>query len=186
VGRQKHKNGDWTIKDTRKIFENDFFKVLEDDVIDPAGKRDKFATIRFRPGASVLPLDEAGNIYLTRQFRYAIERDDLEVISGAVEDEETLEAAKRESREELGITAEVWVELGRVEDNTSITDSTAHLFLARKLSFGKPEREQTEQIETVRMKLTEAVEKVMNGEITHSQTCFLILKTDRYLRTESA
>lgn len=170
------KNGDWTIKDTKKIYENDFFNVFEDDVIKPDGKDGKYATIHFKPGACVLPLDDEGNIYLTRQFRYALGREDLEVAAGGIEGEEGLEAAKREAREELGIEAEDWTELGKIESDTSITNSTAYLFLARKLSFHEPKREGTEQIKTVKMKLDEAVEKVLSGEITHGQTCILVLK----------
>lgn len=175
------KNGNWTIKATKKIFENSFFKVFEDEVIQPDGKDGTYATIRFPAGASVLPLDDDGFIYLTKQFRYALEREDLEAASGAIEDEDALKAAKREAEEELGIEAEQWTDLGIVESDTSITNSRAHLFLARKLSFKKPDREGTEQIETVKMKLTEAIEKVMNGEITHGQTIILILKTSQYL-----
>ena len=170
------KNGDWTIKDTKKIYENDFFKVFEDDVIKPDGKDGKYATIHFKSGACVLPVDDEGNIYLTRQFRYALGREDLEVAAGAIEDEDRLAAAKREAREELGIEAENWTELGKIESDTSITNSTAYLFLARKLSFHEPRREETEQIKTVKMKLDDAVQKVMSGEITHGQTCILVLK----------
>lgn len=177
----ERRNGNWTIKSTEKIFENDFFKVFEDEVIQPDGKDSTYATIRFPAGASVLPLDDDGFIYLTKQFRYALERENLEVVSGAIEDEEPLEAARREAMEELGIEAEDWKDFGIIESDTSITNSRAHLFLARKLSFKKPERESTEQIETVKMKLTEAHEKVMNGEITHGQTAVLILKTSQYL-----
>jgi len=180
------KNGNWTIKATRKIFENDWFKLFEDDVVQPDGKDGKYATICFVEGVSVLPLDDDGFIYLTKQFRYAIERDDLEVVSGAVEDEEPLEAAKREAIEELGIEAAEWTDLGKIESDTSITNSTAHLFLARKLTFGETEREGTEQIETVKMKFDEALEKVMRGEITHGQTVVLILKTSQYLSKQNA
>jgi 8-oxo-dGTP pyrophosphatase MutT (NUDIX family) len=175
------KNGNWTIKHTRKIFENDFFKVFEDEVIQPDGKDGKYATIRFVQGAAVLPLDDDGFIYLTKQFRYALGREDLEVVSGAIEDENPSEAARREAREELGIEAEEWTDLGVIESDTSITNSTAHLFLARKLSFKEPEREGTEQIETVKMKFEDALEKVMSGEITHGQTVALILKANQYL-----
>ena len=175
------KNGNWTIKATKKIFENSFFKVFEDEVVQPDGKDSTYATIRFPAGASVLPLDDDGFIYLTKQFRYALERENLEVVSGAIEDEEPLKAAKREAKEELGIEAEDWTDFGMIESDTSITNSRAHLFLARKLSFKEPEREGTEQIETVKMKFTEALEKVMNGEITHGQTIVLILKTNQYL-----
>ena len=182
----ERKNGNWTIKATRKIFENDFFKVFEDEVIQPDGKDGTYATICFARGVSVLPMDEDGFVYLTKQFRYAIGRSDLEVVSGAVEDEEPLEAARRETKEELGIEAGDWTDLGKIESDTSITNSTAYLFLARKLTFGEPEREGTEQIETVKMKFGEALEKVMNGGITHGQTIALILKTAQYLSKPNA
>jgi 8-oxo-dGTP pyrophosphatase MutT (NUDIX family) len=170
------KNGDWTIKDTKKVYENDFFKVFEDDVIKPDGKDGKYATIHLKPGACVLPIDDEGNVYLTRQFRYALGREDLEVAAGAIEGENRLEAAQREAREELGIEAEDWTELGKIESDTSITNSTAYLFLARKLTFREANPEGTEQIKMVKMKLEDALQKVMNGEITHGQTCILVLK----------
>src|SRR5688500_1937629 len=120
------KNGDWTIKDTKKVYENDFVKVCEDDVIKPDGKDGKYATIHLKPGAWVLPVDDEGNVYLTRPFRYALGREDLEVAAGAIEGENRLEAAQREAREELGIEAEDWTELGKIESATSITNSTAY------------------------------------------------------------
>jgi 8-oxo-dGTP pyrophosphatase MutT (NUDIX family) len=178
----KKKNGDWTIKSTEKKFENDFFKVLEDEVIEPDGKDGKYATISFPPGVSLLPVDDDGNVYLTRQFRYALERDNVETIAGAIEDEGRLQAARREAKEELGIEAEDWKYLGKIESDTSITNSLCHLYLARKLTFKKPEPESSENIKMVKMKLETAVEKVMSGEITHSQACVLILKAEKILK----
>lgn len=175
------KNGNWTIKETKKVFENDYFTVLEDDVIKPDGKDGKYATIDFKPGVCILPVDDEENVYLTKQFRYALGRADLEAAAGVIENEDRLEAARRETREELGIEAEEWTELGKIESDTSITNSTTHLFLARKLSFHEPKEENTEQIEIVKMKLVEAVERVLSGEITHGQTCVLILKA--FLKT---
>src|SRR3954447_26498114 len=95
------RNGEWIIKSTKKIFENHFFAVFEDDVIKPTGDDGKYATIRFNPGAAVLPIDDEENVYLTRQFRYAIGRDDLEIVAGSIEGEGALDAAKRELKEEL-------------------------------------------------------------------------------------
>jgi 8-oxo-dGTP pyrophosphatase MutT (NUDIX family) len=177
----KKKNGAWTINDTKKIFENDFFKVFEDDVIQPDGKDGKYATIDFVAGVAVLPIDDEENVYITSQFRYALGRYDLESIAGAVEDEGALEAAKRETIEELGIEAENWTYLGRMESDTSITTSRCDLYLAQKLTFREPEREATEDIETIKMSLTEAAEKVLSGEIKHSQTCVLVLKAEKLL-----
>jgi 8-oxo-dGTP pyrophosphatase MutT (NUDIX family) len=170
------KNGDWTIKGTEKIFENEFFKVYNDKVIQPDGKDGEYATIEFVEGVSVLPIDDDGLVYLTRQFRYAVGRESLETVAGGIEDEEPLEAAKREAREELGIEAGEWIPLGAIDADTSILKAPSHQFIARKLSFRKPERDDTEEMESVKMKLDEAVQKVLDGEITHAPSCVLLLK----------
>jgi ADP-ribose pyrophosphatase len=172
----ERKNGSWTIKNTRKIFENDFFKVFEDDVTGPDGKDSKYATIDLKPGVAVLPIDDDGFLHLTRQFRYALGRTNIECIAGTVEDEDALAAAKREAKEELGIEAEEWTPVGRVESITAITNSHADLFIARGLTFAEPETEGSEELEPLKLKLDEALEKVMSGEITHSESCALILK----------
>ena len=170
-------NGKWTVLDTEKKFENDFFKVLEDKVIKPNGENSTYATINYKPGVSVLPIDEEENIYLTLQFRYALGQKDLEVAAGAMDDgEKPLEAARREVKEELGITAGTWTEMGWIQGDTSLTNSKAYLFTARHLRFDEPERESSEDIETVKMPLAEAYQKVIDGEITHDQTVVLILK----------
>ena len=171
------KNGDWTIKKTEEKLRNDFFAVYQDEVVRPDGKNGEFTTVHFPPGVGVIALDGEGFVYLVKQFRYVVGRMSLEVIAGSVEDgEEPLASAKRETREELGIEAETWTDLGQVDLDTSIVKNVVSLFLAENLKIGKPESEGTEQIETVKMKLTEAVEMVMNGEITHSISCGLILK----------
>jgi ADP-ribose pyrophosphatase len=172
----ERKNGDWTIKSTEKKFGNGFFSVFEDQVVRPDGKDDRYATVHFKPGAAVLPIDDEGNVYLTRQFRYALGRKDLEAVAGAIDVETPLEAAEREAKEELGIEAKEWIDLGEIESNTSVTRSSSHLFIARELKFGKPHTEATEDIEPVKMRFSEALEKVLSGEITHGETCELVLR----------
>ena len=174
------KNGPWTIKDTTKKFANDFFTVFEDKVIQPDGKEGAYATVNLKDGVSVLPIDDDGFVYITKQFKYAFGHDSLEAVAGAIEEENPADSAKREVTEELGIEAEEIIQLGTIDIDTSIIKTQSHLFLARKLSFREPEREGTEAIETVKMKLNEAVEKVMNGEITHAPSCILILKAEKF------
>ena len=169
-------NGNWAIKSTRKIFENAFFAVFEDNVIKPTGDDGKYATIRFKPGASVLAIDDDDNAYLTRQYRYAIGRHDLEVVAGSIEGEGALEAAKRELKEELGIEADEWLDAGTVHSLTSVTQCESRLFVARGLTIREQETEGTEDIEPVKLKLAEAYDMVMRGEITDGDTCILIMK----------
>lgn len=178
----ERKNGDWTIKSTRQIFENEFLKVAEDQVIQPDGEHGTFATVEFTEGSAILPIDEEENIYLTKQFRYALGRFNIEVAAGTIEDNTPLVTAQREALEELGIKAEKWTEFGRIEENTSITKSFINLFIAQKLSFTEPQPEETEKIEIIKMLLADGVKKVMNGEITHDLTCILILKANLFLK----
>jgi ADP-ribose pyrophosphatase len=174
------KNGQWTIKNTEKVYSDDFFTVYKDDVVQPDGKDGQYAVVDLKPGVGVLPIDDKGFVYLVKQFRYAVGRMSLEVTAGSIEDgERPLHSAKREAREEAGIEAEKWTAFGRLDMDTSIVKNVVHFFLAENLKIGEPETESTEEIEVVKIKLNETVEKVMNGEITHSISCVLLLKAAR-------
>ena len=170
------KNGNWTIKDTKKIFENDFFKVYEDEVIQPDGKPGKYATAHFVSGVSVLPIDDEDFVYLTKQFRYVAGQETLEVIAGAIENESPLEAARRELKEEVGISAGEVTELGTIQLDNSIIKNEVTFFIARRLTVGKPDRDASEEMETVKITFHEAIEKVFSNEIKHSLSRALLLE----------
>jgi 8-oxo-dGTP pyrophosphatase MutT (NUDIX family) len=179
-------NGPWKVEESTCTYKGEFIEVYEDRVINPEGKPDTYATVTTPPGAAVLPIDDQGIIYLARQFRYAIGKESMEAASGAIEDGEAdEEAAKRELREELGIAAKEFVDLGIVNSNTSLMREKSHLFLAFSLTFKEPEREGSEQMRTVSMPLDEAVRLVMTNEIFSTVTCTLILKAKEYMKDES-
>jgi ADP-ribose pyrophosphatase len=169
--------GPWKVESSKCRYKNPFLSLMEDQVIQPDGKPGTYATVEIKPGVSILPIDEDGNAYLIRQFRYALGRDSIEVVSGGLEEGETpLDAAKREVREEMGIQAEEWHDLGQIEEDTSLVRSRGYLFLARRLSFTKPEQDGTEQVEFLKMSFEEAVQRVMQSEIVHSPSALVILK----------
>jgi len=173
----KCKNGPWTIKESALKFQNDFLELHQDQVIQPDGAPGVYATVTLKAGAAVLAVDEENAVYLTRQFRYALGHESLEVVSGAVEAGETRsQTAQRELREELGIEAGEFRALGELSLDTSIIKAPVSLFLASKLTFVEPQREGTETIQTVKMSLAEAVCAVLQGQIVHGPSCVLILK----------
>ena len=173
------KNGNWTIKETKKKFGNDFFEVYEDKVVQPDGENGKYATVEFVPGISVLAIDDEDYVYLTEQFRYGAGRKTLETVAGAVENETPMRAAKRELKEELGITAKEFIKMGKIQLDHSIIKSESTQYIARRLTFGKTDQDSSEEMKPVKIKFKEAVEKVLNGEITHAPSCVLILKAVR-------
>ncbi len=176
------RNGPWEIKETREKYKNPWISVREDQVIRPDGKDGIFGIVEMVAGVSVLPLDNEGYVYLTQEFRYAIKKDSIEAISGGIDNNENmLDAAMRELKEETGITADEWVDLGEVNPFTSVVESPARIYLARQLHFMKANPEATEQLEILRIKFEDVVEMVMESRITHGASCILILKAARYL-----
>ncbi len=104
-------------------------------------------------------------------------------MSGGIEPtEDALTTAKRELQEELGIKADEWIHMGQCDPFTAGVVSPTQLFLARKLTFGDPNQEGTEEIRCVKMTLDEAVRKVMDSEITHGPSCLAILKAMRLMQ----
>ncbi|PYS89366.1 MAG: NUDIX hydrolase [Acidobacteria bacterium] len=179
-------HGPWTINGSTLKYKHKLLEVYEEQVTRPNGTPGVYATVKIKPGAAVLALDEDGYVYLARQFRYATGRESLEVVAGAIDDGERLEdAARRELREELGIEARELIPLGRVDPMESLIDSPSHLFLARRLQFIEAQQQGSEQIQIVKVSLAEACRLVYVNEITHGSSCVLILRADKFLRDET-
>jgi 8-oxo-dGTP pyrophosphatase MutT (NUDIX family) len=177
---QKH--GPWTIQETTQKYQNSFINVHEDQVLQPDGQPGMYATVKMKSCVAILPIDSDRVVYLTRQFRYALGKESIEVVCGAIEeDEPPFEAAQREVQEELGIKAEEWIDLGVFDLDTSIVHCPVYLFLTKHLSFTQTNQEGTETIERLRMPLDEAVQMVMDSKITHAPSCVLILKAGNAL-----
>ena len=171
-------HGPWQIQSTNEVYRDPWFRVLRDEVIRPDGNPGTYTVVHLKPGVCVLALDEEENVCLTKEFHYAVGRITIEAVSGGIEPgEDPLETARRELQEELGISAEDWQELGTVDPFTASILSPARMYLARRLTFGPHNQEGTETIQLVKMPLEEAVRQVLDGEITHSPSAVLILKT---------
>ena len=97
-------------------------------------------------------------------------------MGGAPLIEDPLAAAKRELREETGLSAGSWRELMRVHTSNSITDEVGYVFLARDLSEGKPEFEDTEDLAIKMLPFAEALRWVHQGDITDAISVAGILR----------
>jgi ADP-ribose pyrophosphatase len=178
---QQH--GPWTIVKSTVKYKNPWMTVREDKVIQPDGKKGIYGTVRLDDGASVLPMDNEGFVYLTKEFHYAVGKVTIEVVSGGRQRGETpLATAKRELGEELGITAEHWTHLGVVYPLTSAVHQKDDLFLAQDLSFGSAKPDGTETIVMKKVSFQKALAMVTDGRIIDARTCTLLLKVKEYLK----
>lgn len=167
---------------SRTVFAGRLLHVYEDTVRMPDGALKTREYIRHRGAACVLPLTEEGEVYLVRQFRYPFRTVLTEVPAGKVDAGEThLETAKRELKEETGLVADEWTDLGGLYTSVAYSDEYIGVFLARGLHQDEQTPDEGEFVDVVRKPLSELVEMVMRGELPDPKTQLAILKAARLL-----
>jgi len=180
----RKKKGPWVVTATRIVYKNRWITVREDDVIQPDGKPGVFGTMMQKGGSSVIAMDEKQNVYLTKEYHYAVGRITLEAVGGGTESRETwLQTAKRELKEETGLTARRWTYLGVVDPLTTSLSSPNHMYLARDLTFGEAKLDATETLTIVKIPFTKAFRMMKKGTITHAATVVALLRIANIIGT---
>ncbi|WP_278255699.1 NUDIX hydrolase [Nocardioides convexus] len=127
----------WQRRSTRTAYENPWIRVREDEVVRPDGSEGIYGVVEVRhPAVFVVPLTEDDEVVLVEVDRYTTgDRSSLEVPAGGTEGQEPLEAARRELREETGLAAAHWQEIGRTQALVGVADAPQVVYLARGLSY---------------------------------------------------
>lgn len=167
----------------RTIYEGRVFSVHSGTVELPNGKTAVRDRIGHSGGAGILPLDENGYTYLVRQYRYGVDKILLEIPAGKLEPgEDPKETAVRELTEEVGFLPKEVTPLGYIEPSPAYLGEVTYLYLGQNLIPQKAELDDEEFLEILRLPFKEAIEMVMNGEITDAKTQTAILKTAALLK----
>lgn len=168
----------WTFQASKEIYDNPWLSLAEDEVINPGGGISHYGKIHFKNIAiGIIPLDENDNTWLVGQYRYAPDCYSWEIpMGGGPLNIDPLESAKRELKEETGLTATHWEELMHLHTSNSVTDERGLVYIAKGLTEGETEFEETEDLKVIKLPLEEAVQRVMDGEITDAVSVAGLLK----------
>ncbi len=173
-----HKNP-WTTLTEKTVYDNPWISVSHRDVLNPSGGKGIYGLVHFKNLAiGIVPLDKDYNTWLVGQYRYTLNAYSWEIPEGGgILGQPALDSAKRELKEETGITATKWTKILDLHTSNSVTDEAGLTFVAQELSFGESAPEETEELVIKKLPFSEAVEMVMNGEITDALAMVSIMKT---------
>ncbi len=154
----------------------------------PDGQPGIYGVVHFRSRAvGVVAIDDLDRVVLVGQFRYTLDRYSWEIPEGGVPfDEDPLEGARRELREETGIEAATWREIATFDLSNSITDETGLLYLATDLTDGAAAPDPTEDLRLRRVPFDEVMAMVDRGEIPDAMSQLALERVARLRAAESA
>jgi len=162
----------WPVEASRVVYDNPWIEVREDVVVRPDGGRGLYGVVRVRqPAVFVVALTDDDEVVLVNVDRHTVGTS-LEVPAGGSDGESPRTAAERELREETGLVAADWTELGRLDALNGICEAVEHVFLARGLSAVDQGSGRVEEgiTEVRRLPLAETLELVRSGRIRDGET----------------
>ncbi|MDK2838623.1 nudix hydrolase [Thermosipho africanus Ob7] len=172
---------------SKEIFKGLLLHVKKDEVMLENGRK-SFREYVLHPGAvAVVPILDDNKVVLVKQFRYPIGKQLLEIPAGKFDfkDEDPLECAKRELKEETGFDAKDYLYLGYIHTTPGFSNEVIHLYLARNLESGQSNPDEDEIIDVEIEDFNTVLQKCISGEITDAKTIAGIFKAYFILRSEN-
>ncbi|HZR80597.1 MAG TPA: NUDIX hydrolase [Candidatus Binatia bacterium] len=156
----------------RVVHEGRVFEVAIETVRLPNGVQVDLDVLRHRGAAAIVPVTDAGEIVLLRQFRHAAGGELWEIPAGTLDAGEKPEAcAHRELVEETGMRAREMIDLGEIVPVPGYSTERIRLYLARGLTPAKQALDEDELISEVRLvPASEAARWAVDGTIVDAKS----------------
>ena len=161
---------------SRYLWTSRWYNLRQDEIVTPDGSRQTYTVVEHPGAVWVVPVTPDGHVILEWQYRYTVRDWCWEVpagglLPGIAPDE----MARRELREEIGATAASLEPIAWFYTMNGIGTEVAHVFLARDVRPGRPQREPTEVIHTRPVPIAEALRMARDGEITDGPSALALL-----------
>jgi ADP-ribose pyrophosphatase len=161
---------------TTRVFEGNLIGVRVDEVRLPDGRESRREIVEHRGAVAAVPVTDAGEVILVRQWRHPAGEALLEIPAGTREiDEEPARTLHRELAEEIGQRAGSIELLAEVYVAPGYSTELIGLYLATDLSPADGDTDEDENIEIVRVPLREAIRMCRDGELADSKTVAALL-----------
>lgn len=168
----------WRRGEARLIYDNPWIRITEHDAVAPTGTPASYGLVSFKNLAlAILPLHDDGTVTLVGQSRFPLADYSWEIPEGGGPiEQDPLEGAKRELKEETGLVADRWIEVMRSQLSNSVTDERAIGYIATGLRQGEAAPEDTELFASARVPFRQALAAAMDGDILDMLTVAMLLR----------
>ena len=163
----------WNIQKTSLEYKNRIFKIFRKDVITPDGNlADYYVLNKYTAFFSiVIPLSEDRQTYLVGQYRIAPDIYSWEFpMGGVIGKDRPLDVAKQELKEETGLIAKMWHQIGSFYVASGHSDQKAYVFTAEGLIQKQAEPEPNEFLEVKSIPISSVATMIHTGQITNGPT----------------
>ncbi len=166
-------------------FEGKLLRLRTDQLKHPGGHLQTLELVEHPGAVAIIPLDDEANILLVRQYRHPAGDVLLEIPAGTLNpNEDPLDCARRECREEIGMAPDELVSLGAGFMAPGYSTEYLHFFLARTLTQSPLTPDVDEDLEIQKVPLDRIWEEVTQGTIRDIKTIAGLALARSYLAHE--
>jgi len=167
---------------SHREFQGKVIAVDRETVRLPNGHDCELEIIRHPGGAAVVALNEDKQVCLLRQYRHVAEDWLWELPAGKLEkDEPPLTTAQRELKEEAGVSAQDWIELGEILTSPGVLQETIYLYLATGLNLTEACHDADEVMEVHWLDFQQALSWAGSGKIKDAKTIIGLYRAQQNL-----
>jgi ADP-ribose pyrophosphatase len=168
--------------ETRLLYQGKILNLRVDTVRLPSGRLATREIVEHSQSVCIVPVDDAGNVLMVRQYRKPAEAELLEAPAGGIEASEVSEdAVLRELQEETGFTAGTLRHLSSFWLAPGWCTEYMHAYLATDLRPASLEPDDDENISVVKVPLAQVPNLIQSGEIQDAKSIAALLLALRVL-----
>ena len=159
------------------VYQGIIVNVRRDKAKLPDGRLTNREVVEHPGGVAIFAMDDQDRVALVRQYRYPMGEIVLELPAGKIElGEDPRECGIRELQEECGCTADRFEKLAQLYPTPAYCTEVIHIYRASGLHESVQKLDDGEFLDVLRIPFAQAVQMVMNGEISDAKTQIGILK----------